>query len=86
MDAWQLVNVFLRPGEPDVAKDGGYWPVANDGGEAIDRFEALGAGFDAMFKELCRWRGCSEEETQLRWQEYVAENPQLGFSVPGLGA
>ena len=78
MDMDQVLNVFLRPGEPDIAERGGYWPCPSTGQSVrANRYEDLGCGFETMFVELLRWRGCPEPEIQLRWREYLEANPHL---------
>ena len=78
MDMDQVLNVFLRPGDPDIAERGGYWPCPSTGQSVrANRYEDLGCGFETMFVELLRWRGCPEPEIQLRWREYLEANPHL---------
>ena len=83
MDMDQVLNVFLRPGDPAIAARGGYWPVPNIGQNVrANRYADYGCSFDTMFWELQRWRGCPEDEIQLRWQEYLEANPTLRHSAP----
>lgn len=78
MDMGQVINVYLRPGEPDIAAKGGYWPVADIGQNVrANRYADLGCGFETMFFALQRWRGCPEDEIVLRWGEYLEQNPHL---------
>ena len=83
LDDWQVVNVYFRPGDPDQAENGVYWPVPDkprDAKEAAAR-AARGAkwvSFAEMYKGRLRLAKLfTEEQIEARWQAYLEKNPGL---------
>lgn len=77
LDDWYVVNVLLRPGEEQQAKDGAYLPVAMalTAEEQAGRQNLKGANFKEMFIELWRSWGDTAAAAQERWLRWLEDNP-----------
>lgn len=67
---WQIRNLIFRPGDPDKAKKGIYWPVANKGSRRRRRQPVrLASSFHEMVFECYRLQGIPEDQWKSRFDK-----------------
>lgn len=84
LDDWEIVNVYFRPGDPDQAEKGVYWPVPDKPRQALpwqtpkQRLAQQWVSFAEMYKGRLRLaKVLSEAQIEARWQAYLERNPGL---------